>query len=57
MAKRIASHARQRFGRQMQRQGGYFDPQWIRVEAALRLREALWERCKRAAIEAAAGLR
>jgi hypothetical protein len=57
LAKRIVMRARQRFGRQIQRQGGYFDPQWARVEAALRLRYQLWESCKRDAIEAAAGLR
>lgn len=57
LAKRIARHARQRFDRQVQRQEGYFDPQLARVEAAFRLRDQLWERCKRSAIEAAAGLR
>ncbi len=57
-AKRLLKRARQRLERQYQRQGCQFtSAQWGRVEAAQRLVVALWERCKREAIEAAGGLR
>lgn len=57
LAKRIARRSRDRFGRQIREQEGYFEPQWVRVQAARRLSGLIWDRCKRHAIEAAAGLR
>lgn len=57
MAKRLARRAHHRFGEQVRVQEGYYEPQWVRVEAARSLSGRLWERCKEAAIESAAGLR
>lgn len=54
---RLVERSRKRFHRQYAEQGWRWKPsQFERVEAAKRLADALWQRCKREAIERAAGI-
>lgn len=56
IAERAAARASERFDKLYQEQGGFYEPQFQRIQVANRLAAALWERCKTEAIERAAGI-
>lgn len=57
LADRLLARSDSRFNRQYAAQGcTWTEPQLQRVDAARRLANAGWQRCKREAIEAAAGI-
>lgn len=55
-SEKIALRANQRFRAEYDSQGGYQELQLDRAVAAIALKNRIWERCKREAMEGAAGI-
>lgn len=56
LSEKIARRASERFKAQYEEQDGYLDPQLDRAMAAIELKDKIWERCKREAMERAGGI-